>query len=269
MPLIGRRGASLVEVLIALVLLGMLGGVLVRASLQAERQTRATLDASQLHASFDATLDFLDQDLADVAADDSTGRDLAQIASDSVTWRATRGAGLACRLGLTGVWLLQPRWVAARLPQPGRDSLLLYIDSDSTPARQARWVAAPVLGTTAGSCGGQPALRVTTALDSTLASRTDLPLLLPARSFEVMQARFYQSQGRWWFGVRSVSAGEVIQPLAGPFAPGGFRLTYTDSLALAATNPAAVRAIRVLLAGGTGAGRDSAALTLHPWNLVP
>ncbi len=269
MPLSNRRGVSLLEVMLALVLIGLLGGVFVRASLQAERNTRATLEAAQLHASFDATLDFLDQDLADLAADDSTGVDLTQIAGDSVTWRATRGAGLVCRVAPTGVWLLERRWVAARLPQAGRDSLLLYIDSDSTPARSAHWLAAPVLGASAASCGGEPALRISTVLDTTLAGRTDLPLLLPARSFEVMQARFYQSQGKWWFGVRSVSAGEGIQPLAGPFAPGGFRLTYTDSLALAATNPAAVRAIRVLLTGASTTGRDSTGLTLHPRNLVP
>lgn len=263
-----RRGASLVEVMLAVGLLALVGAVLVRASLQAERGARLLLEEAQLEGSFDATLDFLDQDLADIARD-TTGVDLRQVATDSVTWRATRGAGLACRLGPTGVWLLEARWAAARQPQAGRDSLLLFVDGDSGVSSHAQWVALPVLGVSAASCGAAPAIRVATVLDSTLASRTDLPVLLPVRSFEVMQARFYLSQGRWWFGVRSVSAGEVIQPVAGPFAPGGFRLSYADSAALATSNPAAVRAIRVLLAGASARGTDSAGVTLTPRNLAP
>jgi hypothetical protein len=268
MPLTSRRGLSLAELLVTIVLFAMAGTVLLRSALRAGQGTRAVMEGAHLAASFDATLDFLEQDLADLGLD-STAHDLKQIAGDSLTWRATRGAGLACRLALTGVWVLEERWTGARLPQPGRDSLLVLVDGDSSGVRDARWVSLPILGVSQGSCGAEPALRLTTVLDSTLAARTDLPLLLPVRSFEVMQARFYLSQGEWWFGARSVSAGEGIQPLAGPFAPGGFRLSYADSAALATTNPAAVRAIEVLLAGRAGSGRDSAALHLAPRNLAP
>lgn len=263
-----RRGFTLIELLVGLVLLGMAGAVMVRAALRMERGTGALLESTQLHGSFDATLDFLDADLADIGTD-SLGADLVQISPDSLTWRATRGVGLACRIGLSGIWLLQDRWVAARLPQAGRDSLLLFVDGDSLPYASGGWQAFPVLGVSAGSCGSAPALRVASSIDSTLAGRTDLPALLPVRSFEVMQARLYQSAGRWWFGVRSVSAGEVIQPLAGPYTPGGVRLNYADSAALATSVPGAVRALRILLAGAAGGGRDSLGLSLAPRNLVP
>lgn len=268
MPLTLRRGFTLVELLIGLVLLGMAGAVMIRTALHMERGTRSALDAAQVQGSFDATLGFLESDLADLGTD-SAATDLLAIGGDSITWRATRGTGLACHLALTGIWLLQSRWVAARLPQPGRDSLQLFLDNDSLAVAGGRWVALPVQGVSSASCGGAPALRVTTVIDSATAGRTDLPALLPVRSFEVMQARLYQSQGQWWFGVRSVSAGEGIQPVAGPFLPGGFRLSYADSSTLVTANPGAVRALGVLLAGRASRGTDSSSLQLAPRNLVP
>jgi hypothetical protein len=79
-----------------------------------------------------------------------------------------------------------------------------------------------------------------------------------------MQMRFYQSGGKSWFGMRSVSTGEVIQPVAGPLADSsaavrGLTLVYRDAADFDTSDPAAVRAVEVALLGVTDQpihGRD-------------
>ena len=78
----------------------------------------------------------------------------------------------------------------------------------------------------------------------------------PVRLAEVMQMRYYQSGGRSWFGMRSVSAGEAITPVAGPLADStaavrGLTLLYRDATDTPTSDPSAVRAIEIALLGVT------------------
>jgi hypothetical protein len=79
-----------------------------------------------------------------------------------------------------------------------------------------------------------------------------------------MQLRYYASTGRSWLGMRSVSTGEAITPVAGPLADStagarGLTLRYLDAGGSAVADPAAVRAIQIELLGVTDQpihGRD-------------
>lgn len=263
-----RRGFTLPELLVGLVLLSMLGAILIQTGLATERSTRLARAAAQLERSFDTALDFLDSELADVGTDTSA-TDFLRLGTDSLTWRATRGVGLACQLSATEVRVLDVQWVGSRVPQAGRDSLMLYTGSDSSRSDPVTWIALPVLGVSATNCAGAPALRLQTWLDTTLVPLNRLPALVPVRVFEVMQARLYSSLGAWWFGARSVSAGEAIQPVAGPLAPGGLRFTYFDSIMQPAASAALVRAVSVIVRGSVAGRRDSAGASWAPSNLVP
>jgi hypothetical protein len=81
-----------------------------------------------------------------------------------------------------------------------------------------------------------------------------------------MQAKLYRSQGAWWLGARSESAGEVIQPVAGPLAPAGLRLVYRDSLGLPTSAAGGVREIELRLAAGE-VPVESVRVVLRPRNL--
>lgn len=268
MPIASRRGFTLIELLIGMVLLSMLGVVMIQTGLSAERSARLTRAAAQLERSFDTALDFLESELAD-AGTDTSGTDLLRLGPDSLTWRATRGLGLACQVGATEVRLLQSQWSSPRLPQAGRDSLLLYIGSDSTRSDSVAWLALPILGVSSASCAGAPALRLQTTLDTSAVLPGRLPALVPVRVFEIMEARLYNSLGTWWFGARSVSAGEGIQPIAGPFSAGGLRFAYLDSAAQPAASSVLVRSISVVVHGSVAGRTDSAAALWAPSNLVP
>jgi len=268
MPIGTRRGLTLIELLIGIVLGSFLGTIMVGLGLAAERSTRHTREAGQLARNLDTVLDFLESELADAGTDPS-GADLLRLGADSLTWRATRGVGLACLVGSSEVRVLQGRWGGARLPQPGRDSLLLYAGADSLQTDSLVWLALPILGVSSSSCAGAPALRLQTSLDTTLTPLGRLPALVPVRVFEIMQVRLYSSLGSWWFGGRSVTAGEVIQPLAGPFLAGGLRFSYLDSAAQPTPSSGMVRSIAVVVRGSAAGRTDSAAAHWAPANLLP
>ncbi len=275
MPLTRRAGFTLVEVLTALVLSGLIGLVLVRASLTLQRVAQASQEGNALQLAFDGGLGFLAEELAQVGRG-SAGEDLQRIAPDSMTYRGIRGVGVACRVSASDVVVPIGRLRSTRLPQPGRDSLLLYAGVDSLHIARDAWVALPLLGVGTTSCAGMPAFRLATLVDTTQTPLGSLPAFPPVRLFEVMEARLYPSLGGWWLGARSESGGETIQPLAGPFVPGGAPFNYLDSLQQPTLVAGAVRSIQIDLVGrwsgwqgGISTRSDSARGSLFPRNLDP
>ncbi len=275
MSLTRRGGFTLVEMLSALLLCGLVGLALVRSTLAVQRIAHASEESTALQAAFDGGLGFLAQELAEVGRGNA-GVDLLRVTPDSVSYRGVRGTGIACRIDAAGVTIPLSRLRSTRMPQPGRDSLLVFVGVDSLLRRSDGWLALPLLGVVGATCGGGPALRLVTVVDTSTTPPGALPPLLPVRLFETMQARFYPSLGAWWLGARSESAGETIQPLAGPFVGGGVGFSFRDSLHQLTQVPGAVQAMDINLAGGwagwSGAGAwraDSAHRTLLPRNLAP
>ena len=61
--------------------------------------------------------------------------------------------------------------------------------------------------------------------------------------------KLYQSTGQWWLGLRSVSTGEAIQPLAGPLTEDGLRFEFLDLLGQPTTDRTSVRSIHLEVQG--------------------
>jgi hypothetical protein len=268
--LLGRqRGFAVAELLTSLILLGILGTVVVRTILSVGRTVRGQQERAGVESAFDLGTDYLGVELAGVARGD-----LISISRESVIYRAVRMVGLACLVADSEVRVLEDRLSAIRLPQPGRDSLLLYTGADSVGAAGRGWVSLPLAGLTRSSCGTSPALRLATSLDSGVVDLAALPMLVPVRTFEVMEARFYSSLGSNWLGARSVTSGEAVQPLAGPFEATGTGFEFLDSAGVATVVPAAARTLRFSLTGRTvgwdgtrGVHVSSAATAIAPENL--
>src|SRR4051812_13090020 len=157
------RGFTLPELLVALVLLGLIGGVLSSLMLRHERLAAEETARASLQANLRAGMTLLSTDLHETTGT-SAGGDFIQLASDSVTYRAMRGLGFACGLSGTRVEVRSNPYFGLRQPQPLRDSLLLFVDGDPTLALDDRWVPLPILGVAAGTgCGGGAALILDTA----------------------------------------------------------------------------------------------------------
>lgn len=275
MPLMRRAGFTLVEILTALVLSGLIGLLLVRTTLNLQRVARASQVGASLQFAFDGGFGFLAAELAQVGRD-SAAEDLLRIAPDSMSYRGMRGAGIACHVDATGVEIPVDRLRSTRSPQPGRDSLLLYVGVDSLQIAHDDWLVLPLLAVGSATCAGTPAVRLATVIDTNQTPLGSLPALPPVRVFEVMQARLYPSLGAWWLGARSESGGETIQPVAGPFMSGTAPFTYLDSLQRPTLVTGDVGSIQVELAGrwpgwagGSPARPDSARRSLFPRNLAP
>lgn len=262
-----RAGVTLVELLVAMVLLGLVGGLLTLLLLRTERGTRAHEARAALHEAFEAALGYLTSELDGLAPGD-----LLQAGPDSLRYRATRAAGTACALAPGEIRVATWSLPAARALQPGRDSLLLAPAGDDPLRPESSWVALPLTAVGSGTCGGQPAVSLGTVIDTLAVPLPPVPA--PVRLFEVMQARLYASGGSGWLGARSVSAGEVIQPLAGPFDLAGSRLEAQDSAGVPTLVPATARTFFLRVAGthagwpaGAGLVAETAAVSLTPANL--
>jgi hypothetical protein len=271
MPVAWRRGFTLPDLLVGLILLSLIATLAVRMTLTFSRVLRGQRERAGLQSAFTAGFGLLAADLGEIGPGD-----LSLVSPDLMQYRAFRASGLACSLQGTEVLVLLERFASSRLPQAGRDSLLLYLGGSQSAGSVDEWLAAPVAGVTRTTCNGRPALQLTTALDSARLLGVALPALVPIRTFEVMQARLYSSLGAWWLGLRSVGAGETFQPVAGPFEGAGSPFRYFDSTGTETLVPVAVRRISITLSGRaagwnglSATHHDSAQLVLHPVNLWP
>ncbi|MEO8636104.1 MAG: prepilin-type N-terminal cleavage/methylation domain-containing protein [Gemmatimonadales bacterium] len=272
----GQRGFALIELLVGLILLGLIGGVILHATVVLQRSVRAHLARLDAESALDTGVGFLGSELASLGRD-AAGSDLLRQTPESLSYRGERATALACQVTANAVLVPKARYAGARLPQPGRDSLLLFVGPDPQLRRAGSWVAVPILAVQAGACGSNAAWNLVTVVDTTRVSLSALPLSIPTRLFEVMQARLYASSGATWLGVRSVSAGEAIQPLTGPFALARSGFILRDSIGSTTASLVATRQIEIGLSrpwSGWGAGTgpapsESAGVTLTPGNLAP
>lgn len=263
------RGVTLAELLLALVLLGLVGALVTRTALQAERVARSHEERTRLHAGLDAAAGFLRAELADLGPGD-----LAQIAPESLRYRATRGVGVTCLVATNEVRLVRASLRADRLPQAGRDSLWLPLAADDPRQPDTGGVYLPIMSVGNATCGGAAALALGTLIDTLAHPLAALPPGIGLRLFEVMQARLYTSLGSGWLGARSVTAGEVIQPLAGPFTLAASRFAGWDSAGVPTLAAPLVRSLGAVLAGtrgnwpaSAGSVTESTTILLAPANL--
>jgi hypothetical protein len=225
-----RGGFTLVELLVALTFGLVLIGLGSRVAQQAFEVERTEGERAGVTATLRTGATYLVRELEALGADSVAGSDLDSTAA-GLTLRAHRGLRITCRVAPDTVLVEADSaldW-SARAPAPGRDSLLLYAPGDSTASIDA-WVPLPLSAVRAGLCpSGSPAHALATTLDSTTIARHRLPARTALRVFESIAIRAYAGANGWHLGVEGLSSGALIQPLAGPLAPGGLSLRGLDS----------------------------------------
>lgn len=229
-----NRGATLVELMVAVSLSSALALFLMS---ETGRQQRVVQDLAVRAAAF-SSLETAAQALRNELGGAEPG-DLVSAASDRIVYRATRATGAVCGPAPDGIRLLQEEFRGLRVPVPGRDSLMLTV-LDSVPAWRAdrRSITGPVRSEPCPD--GSPGLVVPSPPGIAIPG-------VPVRVFEVMELRLYPSGGAWWLGARSVSTGETIQPVAGPFTSDGFALQLLGADGLDTGDTSLARLVRVRL----------------------
>jgi prepilin-type N-terminal cleavage/methylation domain-containing protein len=280
--MIARRGFTLVELAVALVLGLLVGGLVHRMLLHGQRLARAQTERMALQENVRVAALVLVGELGGIGSDEITPEaaaalgypaaarsDLLAIEPGAVTYLARRGAGRVCGVAPgppPEIIIAESSWESLRAPR-ATDSLLVFAESDPATGSDDAWIHLGIVSVGAGSCpGGQLGIAVGVAAPAALdpAALARVTPGSPARLAEVMQMRYYRSGGKSWFGMRSVSTGEAITPVAGPLADStasvrGLTLVYRDATDALTSDPAAVRAVEIALVGVTDQpvhGRD-------------
>ena len=241
-----RCGVSLPELIVALVLTGLVSGLVVALVGGTHRIVRRQAGRLEVERSLRAASVFLTRELAAIAGGPDT--DLLLAAPDRVHYRALRGLGFSC--GVRGDTLLVRRRVyyAVRAWQPSRDRLQLFVAGDSARGRSPRWVGLPLVGVHLSRCAdGAPALALATSFPAGIDPTADIAPGAPVRVVEPSEIRHYQSAGAWWLGLRSLAGGGSIQPALGPLASSGLSFRYWDRSENTTAAPSAVAGLTIQL----------------------
>lgn len=296
-----RRGFTLVELMVGLVLLTMVGGVTYRLLVTNQRVTRAQTARVGMQDNVRAGALVLANELREIGYDANLATavgaipgslipalaspDLIAIGADSITYRAMRGIGFTCALnagnGDVTVRASTAQWTRALVTT---DSILMYVENDPSTNTDDIWVHAGLTVVPAavncpdGTAGFRFRVAFPAASGLTIANvfaGTVSTIGSPIRAFEVMQMRTYVSSGQLWLGMRSLTAGGNLQPVLGPFSNGsnnqrGMVLTYLDATNTPTAVLTNVRSVSIGLRGitdvpvqmsGNYAGVDSLAVT--------
>lgn len=282
-----RPGATLVELVVALALFGLIGTTLLRTLVATAHWLERTTVTADQRGQVDAAALIARALLQGSSPADG---DLLRAADTAVVFRAAIARGVVCRVVGASAWIPTDTLSSGMTlgaqddaPQAG-DTLVAFDESFSVAAADDRWTRHVIVGvsTTPGGCVGGP-LADSVADAATRSWRFDLaPPLSPAQvgaPAHVLRHRrlaLYSSLGDWALGLSEVGtsgAWSLIQPVAspllGPGVAGGLQLTWLDTLgASALVNPAGavlkVRApTRVPLRGAGAAQVDSLGTALY------
>lgn len=248
-----RQGFTLPELLIAAVLMLVVMGasyqLLVTTQRLALAQTeQVNLQSNVRSGAFVITNEL--RELSTMASGNSSQNDVVSATQSDITYRAMRGIGFICQVPTASeIRIGRLDFSGYRAPQPVRDSVFVFLDGNTDTDTDDTWLPLAITNVSAaGACpGARPGLYLTVPSNPSLAG---LEIGTPVRIYEVMQLKSYQAQGETWLGARSVSGGEVMQPLLGPLASAkGFQLDYLDGQGVRTANVSAIKSIRFTVRG--------------------
>lgn len=261
-----RAGFTMVEVMVAIVLLGIVVGALLAVVMEQERFYDGASEVMEVRDNLRRIGDLLPAELRGVAPLEG---DIYAMTDSMIDFRAPTGASMICTINpgrttitLPPASLSSDAGLTAWTSAPVRSDSLFIFDSrdslvDTMIAR--RITVAPTVGacpTTTGftSTAAEAAGGTTLVLDDTLPQ--SVPVGAPIRFFRRVRYSLYEAQDRnWYLGYRDYVPSRspqwsAIQPVAGPLMPyassgaTGLRFTYRDSTGTALTSAADAPRVR-------------------------
>ncbi len=247
-----RRGFTLIEVMISLVIMLMVMGAVYKLILSSQRLAREQAERVNLQSNVRIGSLAVLADLRELntATGESAGNnDILAKDVSSITYRAMRGAGYICQAPTaTQVRISRISFSGYRDPLATRDSLYVFYDGDPDTETDDTWLPVAITAvSTATACPAGAGITLTTSNKDSLVG---LASGTPVRFFEVMELKLHQADGSSWLGARSVSAGEAVQPVLGPLVnDSGFVLKYLNAAGAETADRTAIKSILVTLRG--------------------
>jgi len=243
-----RRGFTLAELLVAVVLTGIVSTSIYRLITSGGRFFRQHSSRIEVGENLRAAASFLASEVRELSSD---GGDLVEINASSMTYRAMRSTAFVCAdPDEAGSELLISRepMLGLRALEAGRDSVLVLAAGDPMAGADP-WIAAAVTRVElAAACpSGSQSLRVSlSGLDSNRLAGVRLGA--PVRAFQPTRIRSYRdASGATWIGLsewRDSTGWSVTQPIVGPLAPRGFSIAYLDEGGALTADPSLVALVR-------------------------
>jgi prepilin-type N-terminal cleavage/methylation domain-containing protein len=243
-----RRGFTMVELLVALVLLGLVSAALYRVLVNNQRLYMAQTARIDLSQNIRAAVNILPAELREIDAADG---DIIAMSATSLEVRAMRWLGFACVApvmgGVTTNGLTitirggapgQPMFFGSRAINVATDTMLLYYDGDATTRNDDYWARGVFTGIApvAATCPDptvppQPGRLVTFNLNLLgigVNQAGAIPTGAPVWGYEHVKYQLYQAaDGFWYIGLQPGGQG-ALQPLIGPVLANGLTFTYYD-----------------------------------------
>jgi prepilin-type N-terminal cleavage/methylation domain-containing protein len=261
-----RRGFTLVEILVSLVIMLIVSGAIYKMLNSSQRLSRAQAERVSLQTNIRSGALVVPTELRElstyVAGTDDQNDVMLITGTTDIKYRAMRGIGFVCqaptnteiriaRSALAGSW---PGYSGYRDPTATRDGIYVFIDGDESVGGVDSWLNLSVTGVNATStCGAASAIALTVPNTPALtAALTAPPLRTPIRIYEVMQLQLYPNGGKSWLGAKSVNTGEAYQPVLGPLTDAeGLGFEYLDAAGAVTADRKSVKSIRVTVRGIT------------------
>lgn len=263
----GRRGFSLPELMVALVLFALIGGAIVRTLSTGQRAYDAQVQHVDMQQNMRLASSTLTNELRELDASDG---DIQAMDSVSIRMRSMRQAGIACTVPVLGgamvsqvlsgvTFAVRDTLQSIRYFAPA-DSVMVQYEGNSGSNADDSWLMGSVFaGTDPGTgtltnctdvAGRQGRLfKVNLYFDSTATpaqvnAAGNIPAGALVRAFQSVTFKRVKVGSDWFVGFDSAGVAATSQPIVGPLADSlGLKFTYYDSLdvQLAAPYTAATR----------------------------
>jgi prepilin-type N-terminal cleavage/methylation domain-containing protein len=277
----GHRGFTMIEVLVALVLLGIVSAALYRVLANNQRLYMAQTQRIDLSQNIRAASTILPAEFREL---DASEGDITAMSATSISLRAMRWVGFACNtpplggaLGAVSVIVRggapgQPLFFGSRGIDNSKDQLLIYYDGDKNSRLDDFWATGTITAAPNGqNCddgtNGQRLLVNLNLLGLGPNLPGGIPLGAPVRGWEPVTYALYRAAGdtSWYVGFQP--AGQAMQPLIGPVLAGnGLQFQYYDANGAVTAIRAQVARIDVTVRARTAAavraGGQAAAATM-------
>ena len=263
MPHLTRRGLTLVELIVALTLLGIISAGLYRVLVNNQRIYHAQTQRIDLQQNIRAGATILPAEFRELDARDG---DITAMTPTSITIRAQRQLAFICALPVLGGG--NATFVIRRTPFYGvrdfnaaTDSVFVYYEGDAATTVDDGWVIGAVTATPPpGVCSDGSAGRLLITAPTFAPGPGVLQQFNQTGRIEdgavirgwtpVTYLLYTGTDGRQYLGYQEAG---TTSPLVGPLTANGLTFAYYDSTGAATAVPAQVAKIEIRLRAETGA----------------
>ena len=269
MSLLRRRGFTLVELLIAIVLLGIFATGIYKVILNNQRTFAAQTQRIDLQQNIRAAVTILPAELREINAVGTAGAnngDLSGMLTSSLTIRAPRQLGFLCLAPPLGGGIGQITLTVRQQPMFGSrqtfaqgDSLLVFYEGDPGTRNDDSWLRGEVKNVVAGVCpdanGNHPAWVLTLGAQWIAGSQFNVAGAItsgsPVRGFTNTTYGLWQSPtDNEYYLAQTVNGG--AQPLVGPLSgSNGLTFNYYDANGVVTADSSRVTQIEIRVRGRT------------------